>query len=148
MDSTMITAIAAACGSVIGAAATITTNWISQRSQGLRAEREQTLRDREALYGEFISEASRLTVEALGHSLERPDTFVKLYGITGRIRLVSTDAVLAAAEACIREIIDLYARPNMTVDQMRRAFEHEGFDPIKDFSVICRKELFEVDGRA
>ena len=26
---------------------------------------KQTLRDREALYGEFITEASRLTVEAL-----------------------------------------------------------------------------------
>jgi hypothetical protein len=143
MDSAMITAIAAACGSVVGAAATIATNWITQRSQQVRAEREQTLRNRETLYGEFISEASRLTVEALGHSLERPDTFVKLYGITGRIRLVSTDAVLAAAEACIRQIIDLYAKPNMTVDQMRAAFEHEGFDPLKDFSVACRKELFD-----
>jgi hypothetical protein len=32
----------------------------------------------------------------------------------------------------------------MTVDQVRMAFEREGFDPIKDFSVACRKELFEV----
>jgi hypothetical protein len=143
MDSTIITAVAAACGSLVGAAASIATTWITQRTQRAHAEWEETQRNREALYGEFISEASRLTVEALGHSLERPDTFVKLYGITGRIRLVSTDAVLAAAEACIRQIIDLFARPNMTVDQMRRAFEHEGFDPIKDFSIACRKELFD-----
>src|SRR6201993_2974946 len=142
MDSTVITAGAAAAGSLVGAAATIVTTWITQRTQRVHAEREEKLRKREALYGEYITEASRLTVEALGHSLEQPDTFVKLYGITGRVRLVATDSVLAAAEACIRQIIDLYDKPNMTVAQMRLAFEADGFDPIQDFSVCCRKELF------
>ena len=146
MDSTIIPAVAAACGSLVGAAATVVTTWITQRTQRAHAEREEKLRNREALYGEFITEASRLTVEALGHSLERPDTFVKLYGISGRIRLVATDPVLAAAEACIRQIIDLYARPNMTVEQIRLAFERDRFDPIKDFSVACRKELLEIAG--
>ena len=102
MDSTFITAVAAAGGSLVGAAVTSVTTWITQRTQRVQAEREEKLRNREALYGEFITEASRLAVEALGHSLERPETFVKLYGIIGHIRLVATDAVLAAAEACTR----------------------------------------------
>src|SRR5271165_123836 len=122
MDSTIITATAAACGSLVGAAATIVTTWITQRTQTTRAEREEKLHAREALYGEFITEASRLTVDAFSHSLEKPETFVKLYGTLGRIRLVATDPVLAAAEACIRQIIDLYAKPNMTVEQIRLAF--------------------------
>src|ERR1700758_3325800 len=105
MDLTFITAIAAACGSLVGAAATSVTTFITQRTQRVHAEREEKLHNREALYGEFITEASRLAVEALGHSLERPDLFVKLYGISGRIRLVAADPVLAAAEACIRQII-------------------------------------------
>ncbi len=146
MDSTIITAGAAVCGSVVGAAATIVTTWLAQRSQTLHAQREERLRHNETLYGEFISEASRLAVEAFSHSLERPDTFVKLYGISGRIRLLATEPVLAAAEACIRQIIDLYARPNMTIEQVRLAFERDRFDPIKDFSVTCRKELFEIAG--
>ena len=146
MDSTIIPALAAAGGSLVGAAASIVTTWITQRAQSVHAEREEKLRNREALYGEFITEASRLTVEALSHSLERPDTFVKLYGIIGRIRLVATDPVLAAAEACLRQIIDLYARPNMTVEQIRLAFERDRLDPIKDFSVACRKELLEIAG--
>jgi hypothetical protein len=98
------------------------------------------------LYGEFITEASRLAVEAFSNSLERPDTFVKLYGIIGRIRLVATDPVLTAAEACIQQIIDIYAKPNMTVEQIRLAFERDRLDPIKDFSVACRKELLEITG--
>jgi hypothetical protein len=146
MDSTIITAVAAACGSLGGAAATVVTSWITQRTQAVRAEREEKLRNREALYGEFVAEASRLAVEALGHSLERPETFVKLYGITGRIRLVATEPVLAAAEACVRQIIDLYARPNLTVEQIRLAFERDRFDPIRHFSAACRKELLGITG--
>ena len=146
METTLITAIAAACGSLVGAAATIVTTWITQRTQTVHTKREESLRHSETLYGEFITEASRLTVEAFSHSLEQPDTFVKLYGIIGRIRLVATDPVLAAAEAYIRQIIDLYAQPNMTVEQIRLAFERDRLDPIRDFSVACRKELLEIAG--
>ena len=146
MNSTIITAIAAACGSLMGAAATIVTTWITQRTQTVRNEREAKLRDREALYGEFITEASRLTIEALSHSLEKPDTFVTLYGILGRIRLVASDRVLAAADVCCRQLLDLYAKPNLTVEQIRVAFERDQLDPIRDFSVACRKELLEIAG--
>jgi hypothetical protein len=144
MDSTFLTAVAAACGSLVGAAATAVTTWITHRTQTVHAKREGALRHNETLYGEFITEASRLAVEALSHSLERPDTFVKLYGIMGRIRLVAPDPVLAAAEACLRRIIDLYDRPNMTVEQIRLAFERDRLDPVQDFSVACRKELLEI----
>lgn len=146
MESTIIPAVAAACGSLVGAAATIVTTWITQRTQAVHNKREQTLRHSEILYGEFITETSRLAVEAFSNSLERPDTFVKLYGIIGRIRLMATAPVLAAAEACIQQIIDIYARPNMTVAQIRLAFERDRLDPIKDFSVACRKELLEITG--
>ena len=146
MDSTIIPAVAAACGSLVGAAATIVTTWITQRTQTVHTKREQTLRHSEMLYGEFITEASRLAVEAFSNSLERADTFVKLYGIIGRIRLMATYPVLTAAEACIQQIIDIYAKPNMTVEQIRLAFERDGLDPIKDFSIACRKELLQIAG--
>jgi hypothetical protein len=144
MDSILIPAVAAACGSLVGAAATIVTDCITQRTQTVHTKREQTLRHSEMLYGEFITEASRLAMEAFSNSLERADTFVKLYGIIGRIRLVARNPVLAAAEACIQQIIDLYAKPNMTVEQILLAFERDRLDPIRDFSVACRKELLEI----
>ena len=128
----------------MGAAASIGTTWITQRTQTLRAQVEEKLRFRESLYGEFITEASRLTVEALSHSLEQPETLVKLYGILGRIRLVAADPVLAAAEACCRQIVDLYSKPNMTIEQIRVAFERDRLDPIRDFSSVCRTELLDI----
>jgi hypothetical protein len=146
MESNMVTASAALLGSLVGTAASIATTWMTLRTQAVRSQVEIKLRDRQTLYGEFISESSRLTVEALCHSLEKPDTFVKLYGVLGRIRLMAPDSVLAAAEACVHEIADLYAKPNMTIDQIRTAFEREHFDPVREFSIVCRAEFLEISG--
>jgi hypothetical protein len=59
---------------------------------------------------------------------------------------VASNSLLAAAEACIHQIIDLYAKPNMTVEQIRLAFERDRLDPIREFSVACQKELLEIAG--
>lgn len=146
VSPTVIAAVAAACGSLMGAVATVVTNWITLRTRKVHGKREANLRHREALYGEFITEASRLTIEALSHSLEKADTFVKLYGILGRIRLVAADRVLTAAEACTRQLVDLFAKPNMTVQQIRNAFERDRIDPIREFSVVSREEFLEIAG--
>ncbi len=144
MTSTVVAAMAAALGSLVGAAASIATTWITQRTQTIRAHSEWKLRERESLYGEFITEASRLTVDALAHSLERPDQIVALYGLLSCIRLISGEEVLHQGEACCRRIVELYGRPNLTTDQIRAAVEThdlDDIDPLKEFSTACRKEL-------
>jgi hypothetical protein len=148
MDSTLLTALATALGSLVGAVSSIAATLITQRTQTLRESRAERLHQRESLYGEFITEASRLVVEGLAHSLERPETFVKLYGILGRIRLACGNRILAEAEACCRGIVDLYMKPNMTVEQIRAAFEAHEFDPLKAFSTVCRAELREITSAA
>ena len=148
MDSTYITALSAMLGSLVGAAASIGTTWITQRTQRIRANTEWKLRERETLYGEFITEASRLAVDAMVHSLEGPEQFVTLYGILGRIRLMSGEHVLGKAEDCCRRIVDLYSRPNMTPEQIRAALEANELDPLKDFSAACRKELHAISSTA
>jgi hypothetical protein len=149
MSSTVITAMAAALGSLVGAAASIATTWITHRTQTIRAHAEWKLRERESLYKEFITEASRLTVDALAHSLERPDQIVALYGILSCIRLMSGEEVVHQGEACCRRIIGLYGRPNLTTDQIRVAAEgHDlhDIDALKEFSTACRKELLAGHG--
>jgi hypothetical protein len=144
MDSTVVTALAAALGSLVGATASIGTTWISQRRQSIRASAEWKLRDHESLYKEFIMEASRLFGDAMVKSLERPDQLVGLYGILSRIRLISGDEVLSKAVGCCHRIVELYRRPNMTADQIRVAFEANEFDPLKEFSAACRAELLAM----
>ena len=144
MISTVVTATAAALGSLVGAAASIATTWITQRTQTIRAHSEWKLRERESLYKEFITEASRLAVDALAHSLEQPDQLMALYGILSCIRLMSGKEVVRQGEACCRRIMELYGRPNLTTDQIRAVAEGhdlDGMDPLKEFSTACRKEL-------
>jgi len=144
MDSTVMTALAAALGSLVGATASIGTTWLSQRRQSIRATAEWKLRERESLYKEFITEASRLFGDAMVNSLDRPDQLVALYGILSRIRLISGDDVLSKAVGCCHRIVGLYRRPNMTAEQIRAAFEANEFDPLKEFSAACRAELLAM----
>ena len=146
MDS--VTALAAAVGSLVGASGTIAATWITQRHQTFRAKADWRLHGRESLYNDFITEASRLTVDARVHSLEHPEQLAALYGVLNRIRLISSDEVLAKAEECCRRIVDLYWRPNMTLDQLRAAYEAGEFDSLKDFSTVCRKELLAISPAA
>ncbi len=144
MDSTVVTAMAAALGSLVGATASIATTWITQRTQIVRANAEWKLRERESLYKEFITEASRLTSDALTNSMEHPDQMMTLYGILSRIRLMSGQEVVLQGEACCRRIIEFYGQPNLTTDQLRTTVVANGIDeldPLKEFSNACRKEL-------
>jgi hypothetical protein len=118
MDANLITALAGVLGSLSGASAAIATTWISQKSQTIRERAKSETRKRETLYGEFITEASQQLANAFDHSLDKPETLVKLYAILGRIRLVSSDAVLSAAEECCDRVVDLYAKPNRTVAEI------------------------------
>ncbi len=135
--------MAAALGSLVGAAASVATTWITQRTQTIRAHSEWKLRERHSLYKEFITQASRLTIDALAHCLEQPDQLMALYGILSSIRLISGEEVVRQGEACCRRILELYGRPNLTTDQIRAAAEGhlDDIDPLKEFSTACRKEL-------
>jgi hypothetical protein len=144
VDSSLVTATAAGLGSLVGAAASITTTWLSQRTQSRRAYAEWKQRERESLFKDFINEASRLAIDALTHSMERPDSMMKLYAILSCIRLVSGQDVVRQGESCCRRIVEQYGRPNLTTDEVRAAVaadRAEELDPLKTFSNACRNEL-------
>jgi hypothetical protein len=141
VDANFITALAGVLGSVTGASAAIATTWISQKSQTVRERAKWETRKRETLYGDFITEASQRLADAFDHSLDKPETLVKLYAILGRIRLVSSDAVLTAAEECCDRIVDLYAKPNRTMAEIFTTLHSGEFEFLKRFSDACRVEL-------
>ena len=141
MDANLITGLAGLLGSVTGASAAIATTWISQKSQTVRERAKWETRKRETLYGDFITEGSYLVADAFDHSLDKPETLVKLYANLGRIRLVSSDAVLAAAEECCDRILKLYAEPNRTMAEISTTLHGGEFEEFKLFSDACRVEL-------
>jgi hypothetical protein len=148
MEASVVTAMAAAMGSLIGAGSSIATTWMVERTRNVRASAEWKLRELESLYKEFAAEASRLAVYALTHEPERPEEIVTLYGILSQIRLVSGEQVVREGEACCLRIIELYLQPPMTKDQVHAAVAANDLaqlDPIKTFSNACRNELLVVE---
>jgi len=144
MESGVVTTIAAVLGSMVGASASIATTRITTRSQAIRANAEWRLRERQRLYKEFVTEASRLSVDARGHSLEGLDRLAELYGVLNRIRLISGEDVLSKAEDCCRLIVEFYWQPNMTLEEFRVAYEADRLDSLKEFSTACRRELLAM----
>jgi hypothetical protein len=141
VDANLITALAGVLGSVTGASAAIATTWIAQKSQTVRERAKWETRRRETLYGDFINEASRLIADAFDHTLDNPERLVKLYAILGRIRLVSSEAVLVAAEEVSDRIVKWYAEPNRKIDQLFTTLHSGELEVFKRFSDACRVEL-------
>ena len=99
MDAAYVSALAALAGSAIGALASLATTWLTQHAQARTTLRLQDRARREALYGEFIREASKLFVDAFEHELDDPSKLLQLYAIVSTIRLFGQPRTVAAAAA-------------------------------------------------
>jgi hypothetical protein len=148
LDAGVFGALSALLGSVVGGSATITTAWLTQRTQGRRASVEVEIRKREQLYGEFISEGSKLLLEGLDHELESPERLLGLYALLNRIRLLCCDEVLAAADEATTRIVERYLSPNLSGEELRQFELARPNDPLKDFAEACRRELMALRRQA
>ena len=148
MDPTIVSALSALLGSAVGGSVTLATAWITQRTQSRRQVVGAEIRKREALYGEFIAECSKLLIDALDHTLDSPDKLRQIYALQNRIRLTSSDAVVAAADQTLNRILKQYFEQNITQQQLREELsrsltddQRKRDDPLKPFSQACRNEL-------
>jgi len=147
MDPTLMGAMSGVLGSVVGASATIATAWLTQKTLSKREQTRIDIRKREALYGEFINECSRLLMDALTHQLESPEKLLPAYAVLNRIRLCAPGAVLAEAENVTRRITDQYFSPNISTEEIRALARAQDADPLKSFGEACRTELESMHAR-
>jgi hypothetical protein len=142
-QSAAITAVAAVSGSIVGGLASFLTTYFTQRHQ---AHRDLLLREaahREELYSQFIKEAANVYLDSLDKTLESPASLVGVYSLVGRIRLVSNDSVLAAAEKVVDAVVESYHGPPTTFDDIYNMYKSgriSQFDPLKEFTKACREE--------
>ena len=141
MDMTTIGALSAVLGSLVGGTATAATSWMSQRALNRSKQIKDETRRRESLYGEFISECAKLAVDALAHSLEKPETLLPAYALLNRIRLCASPAVLAEAENALRRVTEQYFAKNLPVEQIHHLALSKDSDPLEAFGQACRAEL-------
>lgn len=141
MDGTIVSGFAGVFGSLVGGSATITTAWITQRTQSKRELTRAEISKRETLYGEFISECTRLLMDSLVHTLDKPETLLSAYALLNRIRLFASSAVLTQAEEMLTRITEQYFSRNLSMEEMHALTQSLGADPLKLFGEACRAEL-------
>ena len=119
--------------------ASIITGWVSQRRKDRDRHTLRSVSKREELYRNFIEEASRLYADALVNNKSEIPKVVDLYALIARMKILSSDAVIEAAEKAARLIIETYLSPNKTFVDLPELIDE--MDPLRDFSEACRREL-------
>jgi hypothetical protein len=146
MDPAILSATAALVGSLVGGVSTFAAYWLTQRVQIRAQGLMKRHAEREALYAEFIVEASKRFADAWSHHAESPEVVAGLFSAVERMRLTSSDAVIVAAEQVMLNILEAYAQPDKSFDDLRRSIHGDQFrdqfpNKLRDFSEACKNEL-------
>jgi len=151
MNGEISNGLAAIMGALVGGLASLASTWVSERSRHKRDLLQREITRREAAYSDFIDHASKLYVTSATHKVNDDDGnleselegAVSLYGIASRIRLFASDRVIKEAEAVLDLILVQFGAENISVEELREKKLNER-DPLKPFSVSCRRELQDL----
>jgi hypothetical protein len=142
--------LAAIMGALVGGLASLASTWVGERTRHKRDLLQREISKRETTYSDFIDHASRLFVTSATHNLNDDANLeselegaVSLYGIASRIRLFASDRVIKEAEAVLDLILVQFGAENISVEELREKKLAER-DPLKGFSVVCRRELQDL----
>src|SRR6476660_4775231 len=142
MDTTILSAMSAVLGSLVGGSATVATAWITQRTLNRRRLFAAEISRRQTLYGAFINECSARALDSFEHTLDKSERLLSLYALLNRIRICASDKVLSEAERAVTSITEQYFSPNLSLDQLH-SMVRDGArsDPLRSFAEACRAEV-------
>ena len=141
MDSATLSALAALGGALLGGLTSFATTWLSQQGQARTQQLTHQINRREELYKSFIEEASETYADALTHDLSDVTKLVALYAMVSRMRVMSSQATIAAGDAAVRTIIKTYGAPNKTLTDLRDFADRDEMNVLETFSECARQEL-------
>ena len=142
MDTTILSAMSAVLGSLVGGSATVATAWITQRTLNRRRLVAAEIRNRQNLYGEFINECSARALDSFEHTLDKSERLLSIYALLNRIRICASDKVLSEAERALASITEQYFSPNLSLEQLHTLVRNGArSDPLRSFAEACRAEV-------
>lgn len=147
MSGEVTSGLAAVMGAVVGGLASLTSTWLGERSRKRRDLLQQDIAKRETAYSNFIDRASKLYVASATHHIgddAEMDGLVSLHAVASRIRLFASEQVVMEAEKIVDRILMQYGADNISAEQLRESAFEKKDDPLKAFSIICRRELQEI----
>jgi hypothetical protein len=148
MDTSIIAAFSAILGTSVGGLTTFLTTFLNQRYAMRRDILAKDVANREQLYSEFLKEVGSLYFDSIHRTLDEADqhtSMISMYSLVGRIRMISSEAVLKAAERVAADIVESYKRPPMTFAEFQQLWGSS--DPWHEFTNACRAERQNMLGR-
>ena len=136
-----LSAVAALIGTFVGGVTSIATSWLGQQRQTREQRRAHEKEELQALYKQFIQDASKLYVDALEHNTTEIPKLVDIYTTLNRMRVLSSPNVVAEADKALRAIVDTYDQENKTFSWIRQSISHGFSDPLRAFSQACHEDL-------
>jgi hypothetical protein len=144
VDASIITALAALTGAAVGGLTSGMANWLNHRSE-VRAQwilHEKSRR--QALYRDFIEEASKCYIDALQHDKADIPSLVGVYAKLSAMRALSSKPVVHCAEDIARKILDTYLEPDKSFIELREMAIDGTLDLLRGFSDACHDEFLEM----
>jgi hypothetical protein len=148
MDGSIIAAFSAILGTTVGGLTTFATTFLNQRYAMRRDILAKDVANREQLYTEFLKEVGNLYFDTVNRTLSDTSqmaSVITMYSLVGRIRMISSEAVLTAAERVAEDIVECYKRPPMSFQEFQQSWEAS--DPWHEFTKACREERENMLGR-
>ena len=148
MDSSIIAAISAILGTTVGGLSTFATTFLNQRYAMRRDILAKDVANREQLYSEFLKEVGNLYLDSVNRTLDdtpQQASLITMYSLVGRIRMISSEAVLTSAEKVAEDIVESYKRPPTTFQEFQKSWEAS--NPWHEFTKACRAERQSMLGR-
>src|ERR1700731_2468326 len=105
-----LSAVPALAGTFVGGITSLAPSWLGQQRQTKEQRRAREKDELQALYKQFIEDASKLYVDALEHNTTELSKLVDIYTTINRMRVLSSHKVVAAADSALRTILDTYAK--------------------------------------
>jgi hypothetical protein len=143
MDNNFVTAFVGLAGAAVGGATSFASTWLIHRSTIRDRHREAEHSKLEALFGDFIREASLLYADAMSCTSEEKsiDKLVNLYALLGRIRLVASRDVIRLAEYAVAAIVRTYREPVRSLDDLEVLVHSGELNFLQEFGEACRAQL-------
>jgi hypothetical protein len=141
MSSSVVSALAALAGAIIGGLTSVLASWLAQRVQARALLSVQDKLRRQELYRDFIEVAAKAYVDALQHGQPDISSLVEVYAKISRMRVLSSPKVTQAADKIVRTIVDTYLEPDKTFIELREMVSSGKIDLLRCFSEVCREEF-------
>jgi hypothetical protein len=135
-----MSAVAALVGTFVGGITSIATSWLGQQRQTKEQRRAREKDELQALYKQFIQDASKLCGDALEHNTTEIPKLVDIYATLNRMRVLSSPKVIAAA-ACTANNCRYLCQGERDILRDQAVISYGFPDPLRAFSEACHEEL-------